>query len=148
MPPCISAPAGRSGVRWPSGSRLPAALQYAPPPLAPGWELSDLLAVLTTPIRSGIILTPRRLAAAGGQAQAAHRAGDRRLTLRAMLERAPAGTLGWLAAEALRWQRLHAARLPGDATQDWWAARAGHTARMLAAAAAKAAASTARAQPR
>jgi hypothetical protein len=150
------------------GGRLPLALRAAPPPLSadcapsplspdcapsplspdcaprglPHW---DLAAVLTTPIRSGLILTRRRLAAGADEAGAGHRIGERRFTLRAMLEQAPAGTLRWLHGEAGRWAGRHAAAarggagLPGrDAVQDWWADRARRTEAALRAAAAAA----------
>lgn len=130
------------------GAPLPLALRAAPAPLAPGCELAELLAALTTPVRSGIILTRRRLAAGAAEAGAGHRIGERRFTLRAMLEQAPAAALGWLAAEAQDWQRRHAERLPDDPAQRWWAERAGYTAQVLTAARAAAeAAATAETAP-
>jgi len=53
-----------------------------------------------------------------------------------MLDQAPADTLGWLAGEAHRWQRRHAARAPDDPAHRWWAERARRTAGLLTAAAA------------
>lgn len=90
----------------------------------------DLIKLLTTPVRSGLILTRRALAHGADQAGVGHRIGERRFTLRAMLEQDPAATLDWLATEARRWQARHAAR--PDPGGRWWAARAGHTARLLA----------------
>ena len=116
-------------------SPLPLALRSAPPPAAAGSELGDLLATLTTPVRSGFILIRRRLAAGAEAAGVGYRIGERRFTLRAMLDQAPAETLGWLAGEARRWQRRHAARAPGDPAHRWWAERARHTVGLLAAAA-------------
>jgi hypothetical protein len=95
-----------------------------------------MLDMLTAPIRSGFILTRRSLASGADAAGAGHRIGERRFTLRAMLEQAPAATMSWLAGEAARWGRRHAAPAsPGDATLAWWARRARHTARLLASAA-------------
>jgi Nitrate reductase delta subunit len=114
---------------------LPLALRSAPPPTAAGCDLSDLLTTLITPVRSGFILTRRRLAAGAEAAGVGYRIGERRFSLRAMLEQSPAENLGWLAGEARRWQRRHAARAPGDPVYRWWAQRAQRTARMLTAAA-------------
>jgi len=95
--------------------------------------------MLTCPVRSGLILTRRGLAGGADEAGAGHRIGERRFTLRALLDQAPAETLGWLAGEAARWSRRHArqgdARPGRDIVQAWWAGRAGHTARILATAA-------------
>ena len=113
---------------------LPLALRSAPPPAAAGSELSDLLATLISPVRSGFILTRRRLAAGAEAAGVGYRIGERRFTLRAMLDQAPAETLGWLAGETYRWQRRHAARAPGDPTHRWWAERVRRTAGLLTAA--------------
>jgi Nitrate reductase delta subunit len=129
------------------GGWLPLALRAAPGPGPAGGGLDALLDMLTAPVRSGFILTRQSLAAGADSAGAGHRIGERRFTLRAMLEQAPASTLGWLAGESARWSRRYAA--PGqegsgpervDVVRAWWARRAGHTARMLASAAADAAA--------
>jgi TorA maturation chaperone TorD len=111
-------------------ARLPLALRAAPAGLTAEGRIGDLTAALTTPVRSGMILTRHRLAAGAGQAAVGHRIGERRFTLRAMLDQDPAATLGWLAAEARRWQARHTSR-PGP-TSRWWAARAGQTAALLA----------------
>jgi TorA maturation chaperone TorD len=113
-----------------AGTRLPLALRAAPAGLTTQGRVGDLTAALTTPVRSGIILTRHRLAAGAGQAAVGHRIGERRFTLRAMLEQDPAATLDWLAAEARRWQARHARR--PDPVSRWWAARAGQTAELLA----------------
>lgn len=118
-----------------AASPLPLALRSAPPPVTAECELGDLLTTLTAPVRSGFILTRRQLATGATAAGVGYRIGERRFSLRAMLEQAPAGTLSWLAEEAWRWERRHAARAAGDAVHDWWARRARHTARTLAAAA-------------
>ena len=121
------------------GGWLPLALRAAPAAVAGPGGINDLLDMLTCPVRSGLILTRRGLAAAADAAGAGHRIGERRFTLRALLGQAPAETLGWLASEAARWSRRHASqghgRPGGDIVQAWWARRAGHTARILAAAA-------------
>jgi Nitrate reductase delta subunit len=126
-------------------ARLPLALRAAAAPLSPGCAPGDLPAALTTPARSGLILTRRALAAGAEAAGAGHRIGERRFTLRAMLDQEPAATLCWLGGEAARWAEAHAAlarnRAAGptaDAVQDWWARRARRTAAVLCAAAAAA----------
>ncbi len=134
------------------GGWLPLALRAAPEPDPAADGLDALLSVLTTPVRSGFILTRRRLAAGAKTAAAGHRIGERRFTLRALLEQAPGGTVSWLADEAARWSRWHAARAAGhaagaaggarsggDIVQAWWARRADHTARILAMTAARSA---------
>jgi hypothetical protein len=125
------------------GGPFPLALRAAPAPLSPGCAPGDLPAALTTPVRSGLILTRRALVAGAEAAGAGHRIGERRFTLRAMLDQEPAGTLSWLGAEADRWADTHAVlarnRAAGparDAVQDWWARRARRTAAVLCAAAA------------
>jgi hypothetical protein len=119
------------------GGRLPLALRAAPIPSSPAIEPGgpgDLLDMLTAPVRSGFVLTRRRLAAAAEVAGAGHRIGERRFTLRAMLEQAPAETRRWLSAEAARWSARHQSREPtGDIVQAWWARRATRTAQLLAA---------------
>lgn len=127
-----------AGMTASPAAQLPLALRSAPPPLTAGAELDDLLDALVTPVRSGFILTRRGLAAAADTAGAGYRIGERRFTLRAMLEQEPAATLAWLAAEAQRWQDRYAARATGDPTHDWWARRAGETRAVLAAAASEA----------
>ena len=122
------------------GGWLPLALRAAPEPDPAADGLDALLSLLTTPVRSGFILTRRSLTAGAEVAGAGHRIGERRFTLRALLEQAPADTVSWLAAEAVRWSWRHAAwpprpdggPQPRDIVQAWWARRAGHTARILA----------------
>jgi hypothetical protein len=113
-------------------SGLPLALRCAPPPPSAGAGLGDLLDLVTTPVRSGFILTRRRLSAGAEAAGTGYRIGERRFTVRAMLAQEPAATLAWLAAEARYWQRRHARRAAGDPVCAWWAHRAGQTARALA----------------
>jgi hypothetical protein len=112
--------------------RRPLALREAPPgarsDAGPG---ADLVELLTTPVRSGLILTRRRLAEGADRAGVGFRIGERRFALRAMLEQDPRTTLAWLAGEADRWQRRHRDRVPGDDVTGWWAARAARTAQVL-----------------
>jgi hypothetical protein len=122
--------AGEPG-HLPDPGRLPLALREAPGGVAPGGRLAGVVDALTTPVRTGMILTRRRLAIGAGRAGVGHRIGERRFALRAMLEQDPAATLGWLGDEAHRWEQRHAARGTGDAACQWWAARAAHTRQCL-----------------
>ncbi|MGH3190661.1 MAG: hypothetical protein ACRDOL_26050, partial [Streptosporangiaceae bacterium] len=88
-------------------------------------------AALTTPARSGIILTRRGLTRGAGHSGVGHRIGERRFALRAMLDQDPAATLTWLGQEAARWQNRHASRVPADPASQWWTARASRTALLL-----------------
>jgi TorA maturation chaperone TorD len=109
-------------------ARMPLALREAPAgtssPVRPG----DLTDALTIPVRSGIVLTRARLARGAAEARVGHRIGERRFTLRAMLEQDPVSTLGWLGSEARRWEARHRGRATGDPVCQWWAARAAATA--------------------
>jgi hypothetical protein len=128
------------------GGWLPLALREAPGPASLDTGLSTMLDTLIAPIHSGLILTRRHLAVGAATARAGHRIGERRFTLRAMLEQAPAQTLDWLGHEAARWSQLHASpaavsgvrRQDRDPVRSWWAERAAGTADLLAAAAARA----------
>lgn len=115
----------------PACPRLPLALRDAPTGAQPGTSLDDLIEVLTIPVRSGMVLTRRRLAEGAGQAHVGLRIGERRFALRAMLEQDPSATLGWLAREAVCWQQRHHDHAPGDDVAAWWAARASHTGQFL-----------------
>ena len=112
---------------------LPLALREAPSADADGGP-GELVDRLTTPLRSGIILTRRAVAAGAERVGAGQRIGDRRRALGAMLAAEPERTAAWLADEADRWSRRHLAAVPGtpgDRVQQWWADRAAHTARVL-----------------
>jgi hypothetical protein len=122
--------AGRDGAGR-SGGALPLALREAPAPVDFDGGLGELLGGLVAPVRSGIILTRRAVAAGAGQAGAGHRIGERRFALRAMLESEPDRTAGWLAQEAARWSRRHLGIAAGDPVQRWWADRATATAAVL-----------------
>jgi len=119
-------------VTSPGPARLPLALRSAPARPDAGGRLEDLVSALVTPASSGIVLTRRRLADGAGQAGVGHRIGERRFTLRAMLEQDPAATLTWLSRECRRWERRHARRPGAGAVTRWWARRAAHTGRLLA----------------
>jgi Nitrate reductase delta subunit len=118
----------RAQPAWPG---LPLALRAAPGDAGDGLRLAGLVDILTTPVRSGFILTRRRLAVGAGEAGVGHRIGERRYALRAMFGQDPHATLAWAAQEALRWRRRHARRAAGDQVARWWAARAGRTAMLL-----------------
>jgi Nitrate reductase delta subunit len=111
--------------------RQPLALRAAPPPAGPEAEPRDLVELVTIPVRSGLILTRRRLAEGAGRAGVGFRIGERRFALRAMLEQDPRATVAWLAGEAGRWQQRHRDRAPRDEVTGWWAARAARTAQVL-----------------
>jgi len=115
-----------------SAAGLPLALRTAPAGPGAADPLEDLVSALVTPVRSGIVLTRRRLAGGAGQAAVGYRIGERRFALRAMFEQDPGATLIWLGRECRRWEDHHAARPAADATTRWWAGRAAHTARLLA----------------
>ena len=116
------------------GGRLPLALRAAPAPVTGPGRTGDLPDLLTVPVRSGFVLTRRGLSVAADAAGAGHRIGERRFTLRAMLEQAPAETSRWLSAEAARWSARHESRGPaGDIVQAWWAGRAARSGQLLAA---------------
>ncbi|HTT55131.1 MAG TPA: molecular chaperone TorD family protein [Streptosporangiaceae bacterium] len=133
----ITAEVTAGGLGQPPGARrLPLALRSAPPPPHPGSSLSDLLTALVAPARSGMILTRARLAQGAAHACLGHRIGERRFTLRAMLEQDAPATLAWLSQEAERWSSRHAGRAAGDITNDWWSRRAARTADLLREAAA------------
>jgi hypothetical protein len=110
---------------------LPLALREAPAPVDADGGLDELLGGLVAPVRSGLILTRRAVAAGAGQAGAGHRIGERRFALRAMLESEPDRTAGWLGQEAARWSQRHLGIAAGDPVQQWWAGRAAATARVL-----------------
>ena len=111
--------------------RQPLALREAPPGAEPPDGPRDVIELVTIPVRSGLILTRRRLAEGAGRAGVGFRIGERRFALRAMLEQDPRATLAWLADEADRWQQRHRDRAPGDAITRWWAERAARTGKVL-----------------
>ncbi len=111
---------------------LAAALRDAPPGIAAASDLGQLLDALIAPVRTGFVLTHRDLQHAGDQIGVGVRRGERRYTLRALLEQDPAATLTWLARHARRWSALHR-RQPLDPTAShWWSDRAARAAATLA----------------
>ncbi|RDH77319.1 hypothetical protein DVS77_18120 [Mycolicibacterium moriokaense] len=115
-----------------SAEMLPLALRAAPPGMDTADSLDETLDALVAPIRSGVILTYRDLAACGHQTGVGLRRGERRFALRAMLEQDAPATLGWLAEcaghQSQRWPSTQ------DTTNDpctWWSHRAAGTARVL-----------------
>jgi hypothetical protein len=125
---------------------LPRALREAPPPVrlgepgGPDGGLGELIEGLLTPLRSGMILTRRAVAAGAEQVGAGQRIGNRRRALGAMLAAEPERAARWLAGEADHWARRHGASRPEashcgpeepDPVQRWWAERAAGTARLL-----------------
>jgi Nitrate reductase delta subunit len=133
LPPCPRRPLALRAA--PPGAQPGSACSPGPTPMgsacSPTPTLTDLVELLTIPVRSGLILTQRRLAEGAGRAGVGFRIGERRFALRAMLEQDPRATLGWLAGEAGRWQQRHRDRTPGDDVTGWWAARAARTGQVL-----------------
>ncbi len=123
-----------------AGQALPTALRDAPPPIDPAGNLDELLGSLVTPIRVGFVLTHRDLQHAGNQIGLGVRRGERRYTLRAMLDQDSAATLGWLAGRARQWSTAYRRHPLDRATSRWWSARARSAAIILDAIAAQAAA--------
>jgi len=122
--------AHRAAARLPDAV-LPLALRSAPAGPDAAGGLEDLVSGLITPVRSGILLTRRRLAEGASQAGVGYRIGERRFTVRAMLQQDPPATLAWLSGECRWWERRHATRPAADAVTRWWAGRAAHTGRLL-----------------
>lgn len=109
-------------------TELPAALREAAD--APR-DPADLLACITAPIRTGIVLTRTDVVRGAREIGVATRMGERAFALRAMAEQDPEGTLAWLGTEAARWWRSHgdSGEVPGVVAR-WWSSRAAETARM------------------
>lgn len=108
------------------------ALRHAPPPLVDPFSLDELLDTLTSPIRSGMIITHTDLQHAAKALGIGVRRGERRYSLRAMLDHDPAPTLTWLADHARRWAAIHRQGRPlHPASSQWWAQRTSQTATTL-----------------
>jgi TorA maturation chaperone TorD len=107
------------------GAALPAHLREATAPTEPT-GLDDLLAGLLAPVRSGLLLTRADLARAAQETGLGLRMGERRFTLRALLEQDPAAALGWLGAEARRQAALWTGPLAA-----YWRERAGRMGALL-----------------
>ncbi len=104
--------------------RLPRCLREAPPPLGTG---GDVLGALSCPARSGLVLTPARVAALAAELDRPGPGG-----LGGLLAREPGGTLELLALEARTWVERHRAwGVPAGGVAGWWAGRAARTAEVL-----------------
>lgn len=117
-------------ARYRAPATLPLAQRAAPEAPSAG-DPGGLVTALLMPVRSGIILTRRRLAAAAGDTGTGYRIGERRYALQAMLAQDPAQTLQWLARESEQWAIRHAGRADPGPASEWWSHRAGRTARLL-----------------
>ena len=113
---------------------LALALRSAPEPISVETERDELLDALVTPVRSGIILAHAELGEAAATAALGLRAGEKRYLLAAMIDQDPATTLSFLAEHATSWSRVHEMQpaIGGTDPKQWWAERAGETAKVLA----------------
>ncbi len=123
----------REALRATPPAALPLALRTAPAPVSPADGRDQLLGALVAPVRSGVLLTGADLRAAAAAAGLGYRVGERRYTLRAMLDQDASATLGWLGNHARQQAAVHAAEQPirGQDPRHWWAQRALGTARTL-----------------
>ena len=116
-----------------SGERLPAPLRDAPPPvLADPDDLDAMLDEVLVPIRSGVIITRRDLAAAARSLGLGLRLGERRFVLSALAAQDPAALCQWLSAHARTWTEQHRSLVPSlGATARFWQDRSAALARHL-----------------
>ena len=113
--------------------QLPLALRAAPAGLQLSDSFDELLDAMVTPVRSGIILTRRDLGQTAAALGVGYRHGERRYTLKAMLEQDKPATVRWLACHARSWSKQHRAAdrgWPSDPS-GWWSARAEAAAAVL-----------------
>lgn len=112
---------------------LPLALRAAPDGLTPRDSFDELLDALVTPVRSGVILTRRDLGQTAAALGVGYRQGERRYTLKAMLEQDKPATMRWLAGHARSWSKQHRATDLGWRCDPggWWSTRAEATAEVL-----------------
>lgn len=110
--------------------QLPLAIRTAPDPLDADCGFDELLDAVVAPIRCGMVLTHRGLSAGSAAIGVGYRRGERRFALKAMLGQDKRATLRWLSAYTQAWVTRHGERT--DPTSQWWTARAGHTAAVLA----------------
>lgn len=112
--------------------RLAPALVDAPPPLEPGFGPDDLLDSVTVPLRSGLILTHADIERAGHELGLGVRRGERRYSLKAMLDQDAVSTVSWLAAQARLWSDAHREwAYLSPSSSSWWAQRARFSAEAL-----------------
>ncbi|MBA8792898.1 TorA maturation chaperone TorD [Friedmanniella endophytica] len=120
--------------RHPAPPSLPLALREAPGPIEVGIGFDDLLDAVVTPVRIGMVLTQRDLAAGAAEVGLGYRRGERRYALKAMVEQDKPATLSWLARLAHRAagrDMAHTGAAGGDETERWWTRRATHSADVL-----------------
>jgi hypothetical protein len=113
--------------------RLPLHLRTAPPGIDPRRDGPEgFLASLLSPARTGIVLARADLARAARDLGLGLRLGERRVTLRAMLEQDAGPVLGWLAGEAAAWAGRHLPEVHvSPSLAAWWHERAAATAGLL-----------------
>jgi len=113
--------------------RLPLHLRAAPAGIDPRRDGPEgFLASLLTPARTGMVLARADLARAARELGLGLRVGERRVTLRAMLEQDAGPVLGWLAGEAASWAGRHLPEVHlSPSLAAWWHERAAATARLL-----------------
>ena len=93
--------------------------------------MSEFLASLFAPARSGAIVTAHDLARAARELELGLRYGERRYVLEALFAQDPYRVLDWLAAEAQRWEELHRASLLPTGAREHWIERAQRSATLL-----------------
>jgi TorA maturation chaperone TorD len=93
--------------------------------------MTEFLASLLAPARSGLIVTANDLARAARDLELGLRYGERRYILEALLAQNPCGVLVWLAAEAERWAELHRSSLLLAGAREHWIDRAQRSAALL-----------------
>jgi Nitrate reductase delta subunit len=113
--------------------RLPLHLRAAPACIDPRRDGPEgFLASLLSPARTGMILARADLARAARDLGLGMRLGERRVTLRAMLEQDAGPVLGWLAGEAASWAGRHLPEVHvSPSLAGCWHERAAATARLL-----------------
>jgi hypothetical protein len=113
--------------------RLPLHLRAAPACIDPRRDGPEgFLASLLSPARTGMVLARADLARAARDLGLGLRLGERRVTLRAMLEQDAGPVLGWLAGEAASWAGRHLPEVHvSPSLAACWHERAAATARLL-----------------
>ena len=113
--------------------RLPLHLRAAPAGVDPRRDgPGGFLASLLSPARTGMVLARADLARAARDLGLGLRLGERRVTLRAMLEQDAGPVLGWLAGEAASWAGRHLPEVHlSPSLAAWWQERAAATERLL-----------------